>query len=176
MCCFLTGLLFFQGCSLTSTTGTSPGVGGPVWTQAPSYLTWLLYQGWLTPCKDRADNLPLHPCTTSSTSLAWPSAALAPGDSVCGELSYQWLLWANDSEDVRQLGRVDGTERSWYRLVMAEEKANAVNPEPDDCPPHRGGAERTLPSILVLLPPPSRSSVEVRRHHLLSGGHGVWSY
>lgn len=44
---------------------------------------------------------------------------------------------------------------SWYRLVMAEEKANAnaVKSEPDDCPPHGGRAERTLPSVLVLAVP-----------------------
>lgn len=34
---------------------------------------------------------------------------------------------------------------SWYRLVIAEEKAKAVKPESDVCPLHGGRADRTLP-------------------------------
>lgn len=32
-------------------------------------------------------------------------------------------------------------------------ESRSVEPEPDDSPPHRGRAERTLPSILVLAAP-----------------------
>lgn len=68
---------FFQECSLTSITGASPGAGH----QLPLILPWLLYHGWLTPCKDGADRICLSTRFTASSLLRRCLRLLCPAPS-----------------------------------------------------------------------------------------------